>query len=60
MLGGVGQEFADNLDAFIVGDVDGGLIAEGLAMQVLPGCGGTGSVHGLLAEHETYMIDEGM
>jgi hypothetical protein len=38
MLGGVEQELANYLNAFIVGDVDGGLVVEGLAMQVLAGC----------------------
>lgn len=35
MLGGIVKKLANDLDPFIVGDVDGGFVMQRLAMQVL-------------------------
>lgn len=37
MLRSIIQKLADDLNAFIVGNMDGGFIVKGLAMQVLAG-----------------------
>lgn len=45
MFRGIDQKFADNLNAFIVGDMDGGGVVVRLAMDVLGTCvvsGGSG------------------